>query len=362
MWYYCDTTILHKTSEGDYMMDERIDIISEDAESPFDPAYPVEFLSQSLDMKMAAAERSAERIYNAVIKAAPAAAQVHEATKKGFRLVVDATESTLDAIESGRIKLTTEKSGKLFAQIREASGRYGSKLPIKKEVYAKGLDPVQVASALQMKALQEQLQQVSEQIAMIDQSVREVIQGQQNDRIGLYYSGLTLFLESRNINDPELRKALIAQSMRALSEATYQLTLTIQSDIRFLATGEYRMAKGKSVKQIDARMQSINQSFQYIHQASMLRAGIYCSEGELAAMTTVLSEYSRFIEGTVAKNANLLAQCDVSDSGTESGVWQSRKNLRLDVADIVKKLNTPGKVIYLGTAEEDETWEESKDA
>jgi len=343
-------------------MDEHLVEIRREELSPFDPAYPVELLSQSLDTRLAEAESAAERIYQAVIKAASPAAQIHEATKKGFRLVVDATESTLDAIESGKIKLTTEKSGKVFAQIREASGKYGSKLPIKKEVYAKGLDPVQVANAMQMKALQEQLQQVSEQIAMIDQSVREVIQGQQNDRIGLYYSGLTLFLEARNINDPELRNALIAQSMRALSEATYQLTLTMQSDIRFLAAGEYRTAKGKSAKQIDARMQSINQSFQYIHQASMLRAGIYCSEGELSAMTTVLSEYSRFIEGTVAKNANLLAQCDVSDSGTESGVWQSRKNLRLDVADIAHQLNAPGKVIYLGKAEEEEPWEESKDA
>ncbi len=35
----------------------------------------------------------------------------------------------------------------------------------------------------------------------------------------------------------------------------------------------------------------------------MLRAGIYCNEGELAAMSTVLNEYSYFIEGTVAKNA-----------------------------------------------------------
>ena len=52
----------------------------------------------------------------------------------------------------------------------------------------------------------------------------------------------------------------------------------------------------------------------------MLRAGIYCNEGELTAMSTVLKEYSYFIEGTVAKNANLLAQCDKTDTGTEKGV------------------------------------------
>ena len=50
-------------------------------------------------------------------------AQVREATKKGYKYVVDATESTLEAIDSGKIKLTTENSGKMYAQIREANGR-----------------------------------------------------------------------------------------------------------------------------------------------------------------------------------------------------------------------------------------------
>ena len=332
-------------------MDESIAVVGSEEISPYDPAYPVELLSHSIDMQMAKAERAAERVYRAVVKAAPAAAQIHEATKKGFRLVVDATESTLADIESGKIKLTTENGGKMYAQIRQANGNYGTKLPIKKEVYAKGFDPVQIANAMQMKALQDQIQQVSEQIALIDQSVGEVLLGQQNDRLGQYYSGLTLYLEARDIQDTELRKALIAQSMRALSEATYQLLLTMRSDIKYLADGGYKLAKRERTKKIDERMQSINQAFAYIHQASMLRAGIYCSEGELAAMTTVLSEYSRFIEGTVARNAELLSQCDVSDSGTESGVWQSRKKLRLDVGEIAKKLSEPGKVIYLEPSE-----------
>ena len=288
--------------------------------SPFSAEYPVELLSNGLKLKLAQAGNIVENIYRAVEKASPMVAQVREATKKGYKYVVDATESTLEAIDSGKIKLTTENSGKMYAQIREANGRYGSKLPIKKEVFAKGIDPIQMANALQMKALQEQVQQIANQIAVIDHSVREVIHGQQNDRIGLYYSGLSLYLEARNVNDPEMKKALIAQSLRSLSEAGFQLGLTMQSDIKYLADGEFKIAKGKSVGLIDSRINSINTSFAFIHQATMLRAGIYCNEGELTAMSTVLKEYSYFIEGTVAKNANLLAQCDKTDTGTEKGV------------------------------------------
>ena len=280
--------------------------------SPFDAAYPVELLSNGLKLKLDQAENVVINIFKEVAKVSPMVAQVREATKKGYKYVVDATESTLEAIESGKIKLTTENSGKMYAQIREANGHYGSKLPIKKDVFAKGIDPIQMANALQMKALQDQVQQIANQIAVIDHSVREVIQGQQNDRIALYYSGLTLYLEARNVNDPEMKKALTAQSLRALSEARFQLGLSMQSDIKYLA------------------------------------------EGELAAMSTVLNEYSYFIEVTVAKNAGLLAQCDKTDTGTEKGVWKSRAKLKLDVSEFNKRLNAPDKTIYLGVSKENE--------
>lgn len=58
----------------------------------------------------------------------------------------------------------------------------------------------------------------------------------------------------------------------------------------------------------------------YVRQTAMMRAGINCSIGELPAMSTALDEYSHFIEETVTKNAELLAQCDESDNGTEKGV------------------------------------------
>lgn len=331
-----------------------IDLMSPvlDELSPYSAAYPVELLSNGLKLKLAQAGSIAERVYRSVSKASPIAAQVREATKKGYKYVVDATESTLDAIESGKIKLTTENSGKIFAQIREANGHYGSKLPIKKEVFARGIDPIQMANALQMKALQEQVQQIADQIAIIDHSVREVIQGQQNDRIGLYYSGLTLYLEARNVNDPEMKRALIAQSLRALSEARFQLGLTMQSDIKYLAEGDYKTGKGKSVELIDKRIDSINQSFAFIHQATMLRAGIYCNEGELSAMSTVLNEYSYFIDSTIAKNAGMLAQCDRRDTGTDKGVWKTRAKLKLEVSEFNKQLNAPDKTIYLGVSKE----------
>lgn len=340
------------TSENSYV--DLTSPISEEL-SPYDATYPIAFLSNSLKSMLAQAQIAAEKVYKVVAKEAPVLAQVQQSMKKGCRYVVDATESTIKDLECGKIRFTHENGGKMYAQLRQTNGNYGSKVPIKKEVFRKGIDPIQMANALQMMALQEQIQAIAEQINVIDHRVREVLQGQQNDRIGLYYSGMALYLESRNIADNEMRNVLMAQSLRALSEAACQLTLTMQSDIRYLVNKEYeREKKGERVKLIDDRMHSINQSFAIIHQAAMMRAGIYCSIGELPAMSTALDEYSHFIEGTVTKNADLLAQCDESDNGTEKGVWKSRTKLRLDVSDIAKQLNMPDKTLYLGMLGETE--------
>ncbi|MBW7571626.1 hypothetical protein [Caproiciproducens faecalis] len=321
--------------------------------SPYDAAYPVVLLADGMKKRLAQAETAAERVYRAVVKQAPEIAQLQQSMRKGYRLVVDASESTLKAIEQGKIKLTAE-NGKTYAQLLDAKGRYSTKLPIKKEVFAKGIDPVQIANAMQMKAFQDQIETITEQISVIDHSVREVIQGQQNDRIGLYYSGVALYVEAQNVTDGDMQQALMAQSLRALSEATFQLLLTMKTDIQYLTDREYETVRGKRAELIGSRISNINQSFAFIHQATLLHAAIYCNQGELPAMLTVLEEYSRFIEGTVAKNAPLLAQCDVSDNGTENGIWKSRAKLQLDVAEIAKQLRNPEKTMYLGIVEVNE--------
>lgn len=147
--------------------------------SPYDVSFPVVLLSNGIKKELEQAQIVAQNIYRAVVKEMPALTQVQQAMDKGCLYVVDASESTLKAIESGALKLTQE-NGKTYAQLR-VNGKYGSKLPIKKEVFRKGIDPTQMANALQMQALQDQIQDVANQLVLIDGSVKEVLQGQQND-------------------------------------------------------------------------------------------------------------------------------------------------------------------------------------
>ena len=315
--------------------------------SPYDPAYPISLLSNSLKDRLRDVDDAVHDIYIKAVQAAPSVAEACHTAFQGSKYVVEMSDTVKQAIDSGAIKLTTNKRGETFAQLVDENGKFGSKLPIHKEDFSQRFNPTVVANSMQMKAMQEQLEEIEAQIQLIDRNVKDVIQGQQNDRIGQYFSGISLFVEAKNLDDSDLKKTLIATSLKSLSDAIFQLKLNMESDIKYLINEEFKHAKGRRVELIDQRMQSINQSFTYIHQATLMKAGIYCEQCELGAMTTVLDEYSHFISDTIAANAPLLAQCDIADKGGEKGVWETRASFRLDTSDLKKQIISKDKVLYL---------------
>ena len=313
--------------------------------SPYDESFPIKLLSDAFEMQLDKAEKTSIKIYEGVLKNNFSFDPLPVQGEEKIRLVVDETQETLRDIHDGKIKLVQER-GKLYAQLRE-KGKYSSKLPIKEEVYQEGGNAEQVALAMQLRAIQETLEKVTKQLKVIDERVQEVVSGQQTDRLGVYYSGVALYIESACVSNEEMRKNLIAQSMRALSEVIFQMTLLMQSDIKYLHNKEYEKNKKNSFGLLKEKMDRINQCFSVIHQASLLKAGIYCKEDEFLATGVVLEEYARFINGTISKNAKLLSQCDVLDKGVSVGVWNSRANLELDVSKMVECLRSPEKVVYI---------------
>ena len=103
---------------------------------------PLALLSAAIQASCDEADSAIADIVNSVKRQAPEAAQLYQANKKGFRLVVDASDDMLEAIDRGDIKLTADKLGNTHAQIKQANGQYGKKLPIKKEEFSQGIDPV----------------------------------------------------------------------------------------------------------------------------------------------------------------------------------------------------------------------------
>lgn len=320
--------------------------------SPYDDSFPIMLLSNAFEIQINEANQLLNDVSEEVKKSHfDSSLFVDGPSEEKMRLVVDTTDDVLKGIQDGSIKLV-EENGHLLAQLRE-NGRYSKKLPIKEDYYKEGYNPEQLSIALQLKTIQDSLVTISKQIKTIDRSVKEVALGQQNDRIGLYYSGVALFIESMSVSDIDLRNNLIAQALKSLTEASFQLTLKLQSDIRYLKNKEYESQKKMRVKLITEKVNSIDQCFSIIHQASMLKAGIYCQQKEVQATCAVLEEYSRFINGTIAPNAPMLSQGDVRDNGTERGIWKKRVNLELDVSNVSKLLQNKNKNLEIEMIEGD---------
>lgn len=326
---------------------QRLEVNDKDVLKPYeDPAYPIKLFMKGIEENYRKAEEASLSIYRELSIATPELAKGIKEEKDNVRYVLDISDELRDDIEAGRVKLTVENGGKTYAQIRDKNG-YGRKIPVKREVFEEEIDPLQLANAMQLKAIQEQVEEMAEQVIAIDLNVKDVLQGQQNDRIGLLQSGLSLYLEATCVQNLVLHNQLVSQALNSLSEATFRLSAEMKSDILFLVNREYQASKKNQVHLIDQRMAKIEQSFAYIYQASILRAAIYLSEGETQAMAQVLERYSAFIDDTVSRNVSTLIECDRNDKGEETGTWRTRAKLKLDVSGIQKQLRANQKIFYL---------------
>ena len=234
--------------------------------------------------------------------------------------VVDMNEGIRAAIDSGDIKLDTNAAGEIFAQLRDEKGRYGEKLPIKEELIEQGVSVEAVELALQMDVIRDQLKEIITALSSIEGRVTAVIQGQHNDRLGLFYSGLSLYLEARSLRDESLKKQIIAQSLRSLSDANAQMIQELRTSVEYLVTEQYRRAK-KMTGKIDEQLSTIHQCYDIVYRAAFLKAMIYHENGEIAAMLTAIDEYGRFVEKMIVPYAGKLSELDRHNRLIEKGTW-----------------------------------------
>lgn len=300
--------------------------------------------------EIASKGQKADYILNEVVDTIAAKIVISEAAEsesEELRYVVDMSSELISDIKSGKVKLdVNKKTGEIFAQLRDDKNRYGKKLPIKEELLEKGIDPVEAITAVQLKEIEQQLLNIVSVLDEIGEDVAAIIQGQQNDRIGLYYSGLNLYIESQSIQDPDFQKFISAQALKSLSDANAQMIQSIKSDMEYLFQKRYKENKKNSVAAIDEKVKSINKSFEVIYRTAVMKAAIYYDKNEIPAMLTVMEEFGKFLKNTIAPYAPKLTEFDVNDRSLKDGIWESRADLILEIEPIKERL-AASNVYYL---------------
>lgn len=252
-----------------------------------------------------------------------------------YDYIVEMSDEMKEAVEKGSIKFDVGKDGKIYAQIRE-KGKYGKKFSIKKVLSDEGISTEELTSALQIKAIQKQLDEMADTLKNIEQTASEIKQGQQDDRVGLFYSGMNLYLEGRSISDIVFKKYIISQALQSISNANSQLIQQIQTDRNYLLTGGYKKKKGHSYNELQSRMENINKAFEIIYKSTMLKAAIYYDQNELQSMMMVLNEYKHFIENVIIPVVPKLNEFDEKAIELSNSIWEERSNT-LSYAESISK-------------------------
>lgn len=311
--------------------------------------YAINDLKKTIQTKQTEADSILNKI-SEIIKAVAIAEETPQTEKEDMRFVVNMTEDIKTAIKTGKLKLDyNKKTGELYAQLRE-NNRFGKKLSIKEEVVESGIEPSEVASAVQLQMISEQLENLVETLESIGEGVLLILQGQENDRIALYYSGQNLYLESRNIQDEVLKKYIVAQAVQSLSEANAKMVQQVKSDIKFLIEKQHMRQKGKRIKAIDETVRSINKAFEVIYYSAVMKAGIYYENGEIPAMLTVMDEFGKFINQLILPYVPKLIEYDGNVAYFKGSVWEQRVNSLLEMNTLKQNLIS-GTMCYVETKE-----------
>ena len=311
-----------------------------DALSLFDEQFSISDFQEAIETE----EVASDSIKAAVRKAVKNATDL-TGEEDGSRYIVEMEDGIKDAINSGKIKLDTNASGEIFAQLRDDKGHYGQKLPIKEELIEQGVSVEEVELALQMDIIRDQLKEIISALSSIESRVTEVLQGQHNDRLGLFYSGLSLYIEARSISDDVLRRQLTAQALKSLSDANSQMIQELRTSVEYLITEKYKKSK-KITDKIDEQLSIIHQCYDIVYRASFLKAAIYHENGEIPAMLTAIDEYGRFVEKMIVPYAGKLSELDRHDQFIEKGTWGAISHTLIGCKELKQRI-TQNHTYYL---------------
>ncbi len=255
--------------------------------------------------------------------------------KKKYYL--DLSEEVRDALDRGQAEFIQGSNGDVYAQLRGTNGEFGPKIPIKEEMDNNDITYEELQMAIQNEAIAEQLKNIIGTLKEIELQISETKESLRNDRIGLFYSGLSIYIEATQVTDNALQKLLISQAIKAFSDSQSQMIQEIRTSIEFLSNGQYKNRK-KSVSLIDENLQTIKQCYEIVFKSALMKAKIYHDIHEIRAMAISFEEFGRFINKMISPYVGILSELDKDSLFISKGPWGQISNTLVSCNSIIEKL------------------------
>ena len=287
-------------------------------------------------------KKNTSRVFGEFAAASPVVASMLDGlkTNQNLKIVISEEAKRNIANKVWSFANVKDKDGFFRAFVLDENGKIVENAMLKKEDVMKGVNLSQLATAMQGMAIQQQLEDISIDLDSVMEATNDILAGQHNDRLGLYYSAEFMYRESQLVNNRELRENMKIMSLSNLSNAIEQIKQTTIYELDKISRN-YDQRRQRFIGNINQNeVISIKTSFGVIHKAIALKNAIYCDNNEHSAAVYTLLEYKDFLVRSLDGNrSTAIYYADTSEKNL-GGFWSSKKNKypqRID--QIVKEIN-----------------------
>lgn len=211
-----------------------------------------------------------------------------------------------------------KKTGVMWPALMEVkeNGRWGfiDNLPIKEQELIHGNPMHDISMNLYNLALQKQIASLAEKVEQTYKIVERIEHGQMDDRIAGLYSGREQIQHAMLLEDPQDKKQAIALGRQSLTDAKYQLGMTLK---RRIETFEpipdgwwmqwWQAFKHKGIyDRRDDEFQEMQDYYALFLEATNLLAASYVVTGDIEAAKQTYSDSEQFMSTIEFSNAQTI--------------------------------------------------------
>ena len=241
----------------------------------------------------------------------------------------------------------------LMPTLVNAKKRFGKQIALEKKLIAP-----EKMSALNNLVVQQELAQIINLLEEMNENLNDILQGQQNDRVALFYSAQQQYLEAITVESPELKSIFLANVIKTANDARFQLIETAKHDIdriiKMPTSGIEIITEHNKNKKATNEIINIRIAFKIINDATGICAATYSEIGERNALLKCLEPYKKFIEDNIQeidgkKGTSAFWHLQLNDKNNDN-MWVNKPTLILKqivkLSDTCKKIDLGEIMIY----------------
>lgn len=227
-------------------------------------------------------------------------------------------------LDNGSLKLFTTKDGKILAELwNPRTKQFAGHLELEKVQVTPNL-----ANALTNFAMQMQMAQILEQLGEITQAMRDILRGQENDRLAEAYACRQNLLTALMITEPWLKYQALLHIAQSSEAARQKLMLSQKDTLDFIENQPEdligKILKGASPTKIEEAMDKLCVGLDAINSASITEAMTYLEMNEPEAAARSLTVYSEYLSNSYAR-PKMVELLDLN-AGLPGSYWSEKLN------------------------------------